>query len=96
VVLPAILPARAIDTSLRLLTDILSTILAPNLLFHDIIARSPAVEFGDEKQRYSNKQEPEAFVDEGAVGPYNRTIVEGLTNCVVAFGFVPVVVRSML
>lgn len=52
-ILSAIQPARAIDTSLRLLADILSAVLALDLPLHNIVATRPAIGHCDDPQTQS-------------------------------------------
>jgi hypothetical protein len=81
--LPPIQPRRAINTPLRLLTNVLAAVSAAHLSLNDVVMRDPRVRAGNEEQRQRNDGEAHQFVDERAPCPNNRAVLKCLLDRVV-------------
>lgn len=94
--LPPIRPTRTVHTPLRLLTNILPTKLALNLLLHNIIIRAPRIRQRNDPQRQRNAYEPNHLIQEAAVRKHNSPIVKCLFDGVVPVRYGAVVGWAVL
>jgi hypothetical protein len=91
-ILPPIRPTGTVNTPLRLLTNVLPTELALDLLLHDIIPTAPTIRQRNHPQRHSNSHKPHNLVKEVSISQYHGAVVNCLGRCVVPVGYSGVVV----